>query len=174
KQWTIYNKTKSPIPHPKVPAIAFDKKGTTVWIGTGHGLCSLKGKEFKVFKSDSSSELPPEMTIYSLAIDKKGILWVGYKYGGVASYDGHKWTLYTKTNSGLPDDMVYSICVDKDNIVWIGTLGSGLARFNGHSWKIFNSQNSGLVDDNIMYLTTEGKSVWIATLKKGLFKFSGE
>jgi ligand-binding sensor domain-containing protein len=70
--------------------------------------------------------------------------------------------------------MVYSISVDKENNIWIGTLGSGLARFNGHSWKIYNSQNSGLEDDNIMYLTTEGKSVWIATLKKGLFKFSGE
>ncbi|MEI7812598.1 MAG: two-component regulator propeller domain-containing protein [Ignavibacteria bacterium] len=111
------------------------------------------------------------MSIYSLAFNSKGILWVGYKYGGLARHENNKWSIYTDKTSKLPDNMVFSLSIDKKDNLWIATNGHGLARFDGRNWDVYNSANSPLADDNLMYVLADCNSKWICTAEKGVFLF---
>jgi hypothetical protein len=47
--------------------------------------------------------------------------------GGLAKFDGVKWTVYNKKNSGLPSDDINAIVIDEQGNKWIGTREGGLA-----------------------------------------------
>jgi ligand-binding sensor domain-containing protein len=76
--------------------------------------------------------------VEALAVDKKGILWVGWSY--MSGYEeaglwalekaGGEWTQYTTENSALPDPNILSLCVDNVGRVWAGT-SEGFAIFDG-------------------------------------------
>jgi len=68
------------------------------------------------------------------------------------SVDNSKWTTYTTTNSGLPDNQVTGIALDKDGSLWVSTTG-GVAHFNGAAWTVYNTSNSGLPDDYVNGMT---------------------
>ncbi|MGE5497808.1 MAG: T9SS type A sorting domain-containing protein, partial [Syntrophothermus sp.] len=48
--------------------------------------------------------------------------------GGLAKFDGDKWTVYRHSNSEIPDSWVYSVALDQQGNKWIGT-GNGLSVF---------------------------------------------
>jgi len=63
--------------------------------------------------------------IHVVAIDPKGILWVGTE-GGVSKFDGKTWKTYT-TRDGLLNNNVFSIAFDREGHKWFGTW-TGLSR----------------------------------------------
>jgi len=81
-------------------------------------------------------------------------------------------TLFTRVNSGLPDNNVMSIVVDKNGNKWIAT-GSGLAMFDGTNWTSFTTENS-TISSNITYdLAEDSKgNIWVGT-SNGISKFDG-
>ncbi len=79
------------------------------------------------FTSENASL--PENSFRAVAVDWKGVLWVGTWGEGVFSFDGGRWRNYT-TADGLSDDNVVSIAVDNDNVKWFGTYYGGVSRFD--------------------------------------------
>jgi ligand-binding sensor domain-containing protein len=61
--------------------------------------------------------------------DRKGNLWFGTVYRGIARYDGNRLT-YFDQNAGLASNAVPSIAEDKAGVLWIGTQ-DGVCRFDG-------------------------------------------
>ena len=55
----------------------------------------------------NNSDLPDD-NIISIEIDNSGNKWVGTKYG-LVKFDDSVWTVYSKSNSGMPDDYVNSL-----------------------------------------------------------------
>jgi ligand-binding sensor domain-containing protein len=81
-------------------------------------------------------------------------------------------TLFTRVNSGLPDNNVVSIVVDQNGNKWIAT-GSGLAKLDGTNWTVFNSKYSGIASDFIYDLSLDSKgNLWAGT-SNGISKFDG-
>lgn len=99
--------------------------------------------KFTNLKEDSRNPVLLGNNIDAIAIDSTGHLWFG-TWGGLISYNGSEWQVYTKSNSGLPSNGIVSIAIDRENNKWIGTKRKGLAKFDGENWTIYNSQNSGL------------------------------
>ena len=45
-----------------------------------------------------------QVKVTSIAIDGSGNKWIGTDDGGLAKFDGTTWTVYTTSNSGLPNN----------------------------------------------------------------------
>ncbi len=73
---------------------------------------------------------PPGDWPTCLAVDHDNNLWAGFLGQGLGKYDGSHWTVYTPSNSGLPESNISDIAIDDYNNIWIATQASGLAIFN--------------------------------------------
>jgi ligand-binding sensor domain-containing protein/two-component sensor histidine kinase len=109
-------------------------------------------------------------SLYALATDLEGNLWIGGNTGLMRCFEGvcTEFTL----DSGLSVENVRSLCTDKHNNLWIGTYGGGV---NVHT-------EDGIVDLQIMlglekarvhdiFSDNEG-SIWFATQQRGLCQFN--
>jgi ligand-binding sensor domain-containing protein len=69
--------------------------------------------------------------IVALEVDASGTVWVGTWGGGLARFDGEKYTNYT-VRDGLPSNHVFMLHEDLQGNLWVGT-SHGLSRFeNGN------------------------------------------
>ena len=115
-----------------ITSIAIDSRNHRVWIGTNEGLstCNLDGTDWKRFAAKDGL---PNNVIRDVAVDDRGIVWVGTP-SGVASFNGEAWKVFTTSTSGLYADSVHSITV-KGNTVWVATVDGSVNRFDGETWK---------------------------------------
>lgn len=92
----------------------------------------------------------------SIAI-QNDIIWFGSSGGGLVTFDGIKWSKYTKAD-GLPDNNIEAVVSQGDNI-WFTISGSGQ--------KIFKLNNSIKTKDypvpSIVSLSADENSIWIGT-----------
>ncbi len=76
---------------------------------------------------DISRPVNPNYIAASL-FDRDGHLWVGTLGGGLARYDGRRWTSLT-TKDGLGGNVVYALAMDRQGRLWIGT-DDGVSRYD--------------------------------------------
>lgn len=101
--------------------------------------------------------------VFTLAVDQKDHVWVGTWGGGIARFDGERWTNYTEAD-GLAGNVIYSVSVGPKGDVWAGT-NKGLSRFDGQQWSSMN-QSAGLLDNNVYAITVGNDGlVWVGTHK---------
>jgi ligand-binding sensor domain-containing protein len=210
--WTVYTTSNSNLPNNYVTSIAIDGSGNK-WIATNYFLTSaastatsnlakFNGTNWTMYPTSNSSM--PDNEVFSIAIDSSGNKWIGTYYriifidsslnfwdtngGGLAKFDGIRWTVYTTLNSGLPDNYVTSIAIDASGNKWIGTnkwwdgvsigvggrLIGGLAKFDGTNWSVYTTSNSGMPDNHVWSIAIDGSgNKWIGTQSGGLSKFDG-
>lgn len=109
-----------------------------VWVaGTGDTLYRFDGQDWWLFGAGDG--VPSPGTTTHVAVDQRGVLWVGMDFAGevwswppysVASYDGHQWIGYDRSEVGIPTE----IFVDRGNRIWVGT-GDELLVFDGIMWR---------------------------------------
>jgi len=185
--WTVYNTENSGLPNNGINAIAIDAQGNK-WIGTYKGLAKFDGVNWTVYNTENSGL--PSNYVRAIAIDAQGNKWIGTESywngsnavgGGLAKFDGVKWTVYNTSNSGLPGNNVWAIAIDGQGNKWIGTSGGVLAKFDGVKWTIYNTSNSGLPGDCVSAIAIDGQgNKWIGNgdpffrnFGGGLAKFDG-
>jgi len=99
---------------------------------------------------------------------------------------GGEWTVYTRENSGLPDNNVLSLLAAPDGGLWIGTRFEGVAFLDGGNWSYFKPpappggkaglQNvaEGPQAQAIYDLALDSTGVlWVGTKVHGLLRFDG-
>lgn len=84
-------------------------------------------------KNFSIEEGLPMATVTSMAEDHYGYLWVGMYGGGIAFFDGKRFTVRTETD-GLLNNVVNDLIIDSDNQVWVGSL-KGVTRYDGFKFE---------------------------------------
>jgi len=183
----IFNTENSGLPNNEVTSIAIDAQGNK-WFGTYDGqVAKFDGVNWSVY-NNTNSILPANYPITSIAIDKQNNKWIGTYLiygtpsneieigpdGGLIKFDDSNWTIYNKTNSGLPNNSISAISVDNTGNKWIATR-NGLAKFDDANWTVFNNANSELPDNNITAITIdESGSKWIGTSNGAVAKFDDE
>jgi ligand-binding sensor domain-containing protein len=99
--------------------------------------------------------------VFSILAAPDGTVWAGTWGGGVARYDGAKWTNLT-AKEGLAGNIVYAVARDGGGAFWFGT-NKGLSRYDGKSFRSFTHQD-GLLDDNVYAIAiAPGGDVWAGT-----------
>lgn len=99
--------------------------------------------------------------IVSLVVDHNGQVWAGTWGGGVARYDGKRWTNYS-TAEGLPGDHVFMLHEDSKQQLWIGT-NKGLAMWQEGKFKVLTRADGLYADDVFTMATTEDGNKWIGS-----------
>ena len=110
-------------------------------------------------------------TIYSIAQDHNGNIWLGTT-GGITRYDGYSFAHYTHMQ-GLRKNNVRSILVDKSNNLWIGMAGGGITRYDG---KIFTdiSWKDDFPGNTVLSMMEDKKgNIWFGT-EGGAVKYDGK
>jgi ligand-binding sensor domain-containing protein len=148
QQCRIYNTDNSGLPHNQVTSIAIDAQGNK-WFGTFYGeVVKFDDVNWTVY-NNTNSGLPGLYRISSIVIDAKDNKWIGTSFtptlgngGGLVKFDNTKWTVYNKSNSGLPNNTVRGVAIDIFGNKWIGTWGGGVAKFDDTKWTVYLSSNS--------------------------------
>src|ERR1051325_4807617 len=72
------------------------------------------------FRVYSIEDGMPQSQVHCILQDHNGFMWFGTDGGGLARYDGKKFTLIT-TTEGLSNDLVYAAIERKDGYIWVAT-----------------------------------------------------
>lgn len=111
--------------------------------------------------------------VISLQVDRKGKIWAGTWGGGLASYDGKRWTNYT-TQEGLPGNHIFMLHVDPKGQLWIGT-NNGLVKWLDGKFSKPMTVEDGLFANNVFAMaTTAGGDLWIGSFGGVAFLRSGK
>ena len=112
----------------------------------------------------STSAIVPR-TISAMYYENDHSAWLGSRSNeGLLHFDGYKWNVLDKANTGIDFDSVTAITRDGNGNLWVGWKG-GLASFNGSSWQRISSFD-GL---NVSSVVIEG----IGNIKAGIKGESG-
>jgi len=109
-------------------------------------------------------------TIYSIAKDKAGNLWVGTMCC-LLRYDGSVWTIFTEKD-GLAGDDVHAIFVDRESKVWTGG-GRGISCYDGQDWHSYKI--SGFWQDNAITAIGQDNAgnIWFGAMNGCVTRYDG-
>lgn len=148
--------------------IAIDNDNT-IWVGNSYtGLMKYEDSEWTTFTIDDGLISDK---IYSITIEKNGIIWVGTDIG-VSMFDGSKWENFD-TSNGLLAGYVYEIVIDKSGNKWFLCYNGngGVSKYDGENWTSYNTKN-GLVNNSAVSAFIDKKgNIWIGT-NDGISKIS--
>lgn len=110
----------------------------------------------------------PNSAVYAIAQSSNGYLWAGTQ-GGLARFDGVRFSVFDKGNTPAITDWIWSIKPDRDGSLWVGTFG-GLVHVRDQKFTLYTTAD-GLVDNHILALCVDHQgSVWIGTAR-GVSRF---
>ncbi len=139
------------------------------------GISRYKGKSFENF---SGKQGLPDGDVYSILVDKNGIVWCGTQEG-ISRFDGEKFMNMSLEAMMIKDKGVFSIIQDKNENIWFGTKG-GLASYSGGGTVTTYDEVEGLNYDEAAGLShkavnslAEAKNgnIWLGTSNGGLYMF---
>ncbi len=131
--------SKDGIPTHKVHAVYKTRDGH-LWIGTWDGLC-VREADGKFKRYGPEDGLSHKMVLCLTEDPTTGDLWVA-TMRGLNKFSGGKFTQYTQTNSGLPNNVVYGCDVLDDMVVVATAAGAGILNLKTGQWRIFDHTNS--------------------------------
>jgi ligand-binding sensor domain-containing protein len=146
---------KDGLPSHKVHSVLKTGDGK-VWLGTNNGLCVREADgRFRTYGTKDGLSHP---TVLWMAEDPgTGDLWLATMQG-LSRFSGGKFTVFTQTNSGLPNNVVYGVAVIGKS-VWAATAGgTGVYDLKTKSWKIYD-QNNTVMEEPWCYSIAAGDGV---------------
>ncbi len=121
----------------------------------------------------------PSSTLYAIAQDRKGYLWIASK-DGLARYDGvgYKTFRYAPGDeNALPGNVVQALHVDSKDQLWLTIEGHGLSRLNAerNDFSHFRkSTHPSMGSDDIWAITsTRDGNLWFGGFGGGLHRMDG-
>jgi len=164
------------LPSHKVHSVLKTKDGK-LWLGTNNGLC-LREPDGK-FRCYGTKDGLSHPTVLWIAEDPgTGDLWLATMQG-LSRFSGGQFTVFTQTNSGLPNNVVYGVAVI-DGTVWAATAGgTGAYDLKTKGWKLYDQSNTVMNEpwcysiaagDGVVYLGVWAGGIVEHDPKTGSFK----
>ena len=111
--------------------------------------------------------------VISLQVDRNGGVWAGTWGGGLAAYDGKRWTNYT-TAEGLPGNHIFTLHEDPKGRLWVGT-NDGLVTWQGGKFSKPMTVADGLFANSVFTMaTSQNGSQWFGSFGGVAFLRAGK
>ncbi len=115
----------------------------------------------------------PNATIYSVAQDRQGYIWLTSTNSGLLRYDGYGFTefplLSPTEHQQAGNQDVGVLLIDNKNNIWAGTWGYGLSRIDGQTGELSRivvqgDGTTGLAGMHIQALMQDSQgAIWVGT-----------
>lgn len=153
----------------------FEDDNFNVWLGTnGSGVLKIKNTDKysakgRVTSYNTQTGLSSNF-VRSIYNDREGNLWIGSFGEGLSSLQNEFFVFHTLPID-LPDLSTYAI-LTTNNKRYLG-LNNGLMVMKADSINsyTFYTEHNGFVNDRVTSLYEKDNSVWIGTLKNGVFEY---
>jgi ligand-binding sensor domain-containing protein len=182
----------------RISELLIDKK-SILWVGTWDGVSKFNGTTFSTFNLPNPDVelLPYQSTMHwvsEIIEDKQGNIWFSRDGYGVCKYNGQSFTLYTKKD-GLISNNIQEIQEDKKGNIWFGsrvverdnpdkagrTGEGGLSRFDPSASLMTGSKAfthfpeiKGLSKNEVYAIYKDSKgNIWIGANGVGLYRYDG-
>lgn len=148
-----------------VTSVISDEARECLWIGTdGGGIFQADRYSTSVNITAENSELTNN-SIMSLAMDKRGTLWVATYLGGVFTYTPERGIRKFRDGNAIGSEKTFALAYDNDNdILYVGTHGNGFSMIDAEKEKVLKTWNN---DDGyrwVSHLSTDSSGLlWIGT-----------
>jgi ligand-binding sensor domain-containing protein len=172
--WLTINTSNSGIPDNSIREIQFGMIPGTYWVATGDGLGYFDGSVWTTWDALNSAFYTNNIS--SVAINSSNEKRIGTLNGGLHILDSSNTflTLYTHSNSGLPDNTAYKVEFDASGNLWMATPSAGLlVHLGGDSWLWYAADNLLFPTNSTNYLLIDDGLVYVSTYDKGLVVFDG-
>ncbi|MBR9846051.1 MAG: response regulator [Algicola sp.] len=170
--------------HTNFSALATSQNNTLFLGSYGKGLFVKQenNQSFKPFKGFTSYQLPDNLIIQDVLVDKQNRLWIATYGQGVFLVDFSQETIQNFTeNKNDPYALHYNdvlvLFEDNTGTIWFGTDGTGLSYYDRYLVKfnvLTNDQLPQNVNVDVIRAITidENKSIWLGTSGKGLTRIN--
>lgn len=156
---------KGDIESVNVTSLISDRERHCLWIGTdGDGIFRADQYGTKENICAENSRLTNN-SIMSLALDKRGTLWIATYLGGIFTYTPDRGARQFKDQSTINNDKIYNLTYDNEaDIMYAGTHGSGFVIINAQHEKVQRICDDGDEYKWISYLNIDSSGLlWIGT-----------
>jgi signal transduction histidine kinase/ligand-binding sensor domain-containing protein len=132
------------------------------------------------FKYFEPSDGLPDVTVFSLAQDKQGFIWIGSS-DGLIRFDGIHFKTYKNTpfsKKQLADGNIRDILVDDEGLLWLITDLGGITIFDAIKEKFsiikHNPNDKNTLADDAAYAAVQDfdGDIWIAHITNGLSRYN--
>jgi ligand-binding sensor domain-containing protein/two-component sensor histidine kinase len=114
----------------------------------------------------------PSSGVSSFAETRDGYLWIG-TYGGLARFDGVRFTVFDTTNTPeMQSDVVLALREDRHGALWIVTRG-GVLRYGAGRFARVDSVEGEASVQSMAIAEDPGGTLWVAAEARGLFRVEG-
>jgi hypothetical protein len=132
---------KDGLPSHKVHSVLKTSDGK-LWLGTTNGLC-VREPDGKFRRYGPEDGLSHPVVLHIAEDPRTGDLWLATMQG-LSRFSGGQFTVFTQTNSGLPNNVVYGVAI-MDDTVWAATpAGTGAYHIKTKSWNIYDQNNADM------------------------------
>jgi len=163
-------------------SITGDDRGN-LWIGSLAGLTKFNTKTKKFWHYNHDVNNPNSLSnnvinsLYFSTNNKKPILWVGTRYGGLNKFDitSETFTYYKNDpvdSLSIGGDYISCLSEDKSGNLWVGTAG-GLQKFDPSNEKFIRyTDKYDLLNIDVMGILQENDSTFWLHTKRGICRFN--
>ncbi len=175
KSFTNYNE-KDGLLKDEIWSVIIAKDGI-FWIGTNEGICLFDGNKFTNFPIPKA-QVKDTTTIYgydritSLMEDRNGTIWIGTDGFGLCKYDGKSFTLLTKED-GIIGNNIGSFFEDSKGNIWMGSSFGGISRYDGTTFKNFTQEGIITGIEAGAFFEDNHGNIWFAAENHGVYRFDG-
>lgn len=122
----------------------------------------------------AAENFPEGRAASALCEDRAGNVWIGFYFGGLARFDGEKFTLFT-SEDGLPEGFVTALYCDHAGRVWIAA-SSGLSRIDdpkaAHPSFVNYTTAQGLSSNNVRAIVEDAEGALYVGTVRGVDRLS--
>lgn len=150
----------------------FQYKPNHLLVGSDVGLYNFNTETFESYRIDNPDleYSLSDHSVYSIAQDKEGGLWIGTYFGGVNYLPPFSATIEVYHHSKAPfclhGNAISQFCEDSEGNLWIATEDGGLNYFDTRTKRITQPVKTSY--NNIHALLIDDQKLWIGTFSRGL------
>ena len=159
-------------PVPSSLKTACDYEGGVAFATDGHGVILRRNGTDRHITEDNAQICGD--AIYSLQPDRNGNLWIGSYRKGLTLYSAHRDIFASLSEQAGTRCRITSWRLwQRRATIYIGMDGGGMGVYSvaQRSTVTYTSQNSQLWGDNIVSMTADQRTVWMAVYNRGLSAF---